>query len=156
MKFGEKVREARIDARLTQQEFADLIGVSLRTVTNYETGNRYPKKRSLYRKIAEVLHVDLNYLLTEDENYGPVVTTGQYGRVGSVQAREVLGQISAIFAGSELSEEDKDDLMQAIQEAYWIARKNHRKFGVHSLESSQMSVAVPEQEELPTGGMPGI
>lgn len=44
MKFCEKVKEARTKAGLKQDEFAKAIGVSLRTVSNYEAGTRYPKK----------------------------------------------------------------------------------------------------------------
>ena len=49
--------------------FAKAIGVSLRTVSNYEAGTRYPKKRETYYKMAEVLKVDVNYLLTDDEEF---------------------------------------------------------------------------------------
>ena len=55
MKFCEKVKEARTKAGLKQDEFAKAIGVSLRTVSNYEAGTRYPKKRETYYKMAEVL-----------------------------------------------------------------------------------------------------
>ena len=61
MKFCEKVKEARTKAGLKQDEFAKAIGVSLRTVSNYEAGTRYPKKRETYYKMAEVLKVDVNY-----------------------------------------------------------------------------------------------
>ena len=69
MKFCEKVKEARTKAGLKQDEFAKAIGVSLRTVSNYEAGTRYPKKRETYYKMAEVLKVDVNYLLTDDEEF---------------------------------------------------------------------------------------
>ena len=69
MKFCEKVKEARNKAGLKQDELAKAIGVSLRTITNYESGERYPKKREVYYKLADVLKVDVNYLLTEDEEF---------------------------------------------------------------------------------------
>ena len=69
MKFCEKVKEARTKAGLKQDEFAKAIGVSLRTISNYEAGTRYPKKRETYYKMAEVLKVDVNYLLTDDEEF---------------------------------------------------------------------------------------
>ena len=47
MKFCEKIKEARTKAGLKQDEFAKAIGVSLRTVSNYEAGTRYPKKREI-------------------------------------------------------------------------------------------------------------
>ncbi len=34
--IGEKIRDRRIDLRLTQSELAERVGVSLRTVSKYE------------------------------------------------------------------------------------------------------------------------
>lgn len=127
MKFSEKVKVLRTDAGLTQQEFANAIGVSLRTVTNYETGSRYPKKRELYAKMAEVLGADINYLLTEDEEF-ITKASAQYGDRGARQAQELLAGVSGLFAGGEMAEEDMDEMMLAIQEAYWKAKKKNRKF----------------------------
>ena len=127
MKFSEKVRQKRIDKGMTQQDFADALGVSLRTVTNYETGDRYPKKREMYSKIAAVLDVDTNYLLTEDEEF---LTTAslEYGARGARQAAELLSRVDGLFSGGEMAEEDMDEMMQAIQEAYWRAKKKNKKY----------------------------
>ena len=38
MKFCEKLREARTEAGMKQDELAKALGVSLRTITNYESG----------------------------------------------------------------------------------------------------------------------
>lgn len=47
MKFGEKIRMERKRAGLTQQDLADAVGVSLRTIANYERQGKLPKKRNL-------------------------------------------------------------------------------------------------------------
>lgn len=69
MKFCDKVKKERRAKGLTQQQFADMLGVSLRTITNYEKGESYPKQREIYGKMAEILGVDINYLLTENEEF---------------------------------------------------------------------------------------
>ncbi len=127
MKFSEKVRQKRIDKGMTQQDFADALGVSLRTVTNYETGDRYPKKREMYSKIAAVLDVDTNYLLTEDEEF-LTRASSEYGVRGARQAAELLSRVDGLFSGGEMAEEDMDEMMQAIQEAYWRAKKKNKKY----------------------------
>ena len=127
MKFSEKVKLLRVKKVMTQQDFASAIGVSLRTVTNYETGDRYPKKREMYAKIAEVLDTDMNYLLTEDEEFMTKVSD-MYGDRGVRQAEEILSQVSGLFAGGEMAEEDMDEMMLAIQEAYWMAKKKNKKY----------------------------
>ncbi len=127
MKFSEKLRQARINAGLTQSQLASELGVSLRTVTNYETGDRYPKKRELYKKMAEVLGVEVNYLLTEDEDF--IADAGEkYGAKGARQAQELLSEVTGLFAGGCLAQEDMDEMMRAIQDAYWIAKEKNRKY----------------------------
>ena len=53
MRFCEKLKEARTKAGLKQEELAKALGVSLRTITNYESGECYPRKRDIYHKLAE-------------------------------------------------------------------------------------------------------
>ena len=48
MRFCEKLKEARTKAGLKQEELAKALGVSLRTITNYESGECYPRKRDIY------------------------------------------------------------------------------------------------------------
>ena len=127
MKFGEKVREARKKAGFSQEEFAKEIGVSLRTVTNYETAQVYPKKREVYYKIAEVLGVDVDYLMTESDAFISDAAS-KYGARGARQAKELMEEVTGLFAGGEMAEEDMDVMMKAIQDAYWIAKENNRKY----------------------------
>ena len=127
MKFCEKIREARKNAGLKQDEFAKAIGVSLRTVSNYESGERYPKKRETYYKIAEVLKVDVNYLLTDDEEF-LLEAEAKYGTKGARQAKALVAEVSGLFAAGELADEDLDEMMKGIQEAYWIAKEKNKKY----------------------------
>ncbi len=126
MKFAEKLRGARMACKLTQQQLASAIGVSLRTITNYETGDRYPKQREVYQKLADVLHLKRSYLLSEEEEFLNMedVDNGSRGRK---QAEQLIAGISGLFAGGELSEIDKDAVMEALQEAYWDAKRENRK-----------------------------
>ena len=127
IKFCEKVKEARTKAGLKQDEFAKAIGVSLRTVSNYEAGTRYPKKRETYYKMAEVLKVDVNYLLTDDEEF-LLNAESKYGSKGARQAKKLMAEVTGLFAGGELADEDLDEMMKGIQEAYWIAKEKNKKY----------------------------
>ena len=63
MRFCEKLKEARTKAGLKQEELAKALGVSLRTITNYESGECYPRKRDIYHKLAELFHTEENWLM---------------------------------------------------------------------------------------------
>ena len=44
------------------------------------------------------------------------------------QLEELVGAVSGLFAGGELTEEDRDAAMEAIIAAYWAAKKESRKY----------------------------
>ena len=126
MKFGEKVRRLRNEKGLSQTELGKLCGLSLRTIRNYEVDGRYPKQREVYSKLAAALGCDVNYLLSENEEF--VLQAKQtYGYQGAGDAEELIADISALFAGGELSEDAKDGVMRALQDAYWMAKEKNRE-----------------------------
>lgn len=70
--IGEKIRESRARKNLTQAELAEKSGLTIRTVSKYETETVVPRGRNLY-KLAEVLGVSEAYLSrpdVEDPSYG--------------------------------------------------------------------------------------
>lgn len=65
---GSRIKEVRIHLRLSQHEFSRKLGVSSFTLSNYETGKRYPDSRFLL-KFKELTNVDLNWLFGGEEVY---------------------------------------------------------------------------------------
>lgn len=127
MTFGEKIKAQRTLRGMDQAEFAVLIGVSRRTLINYEIYGRHPRTRDDYKRIANTLGVDVNYLLTEEEDF--VLSAGeQYGSRGRKSAQELVQEVSGLFAGGELADEDLDEMMKGIQQAYWIAKEKNKKY----------------------------
>ncbi len=130
MKFGEKVRAARMAAGMTQLELAERSGISLRTIQNYESGERLPKQREYYSFLAGALDMTEEDLRDEGRD-APLPVRG------SRPAREVtrlLREIRALYAGGELAEEDMDAMMRAVQDAYWIAKESRRRSARHGEE----------------------
>lgn len=127
MTFGERIRELRTQKGLTQPQLAESIGVSVRTIKSYELGTSLPKTRETYQKLAEFFDVNINYLLAEDEQF--ILEAGAtYGSRGKQQAHALIAEVSGLFAGGDIAEEDMDEMMKAIQDAYWIAKKRNRKY----------------------------
>lgn len=126
MKFGDKVKEQRTRLGMTQDDLAKELGVSRRTVCHYEEGTTYPQNREVYVKLAGIYKVDVNYFLTEDEEF-LTEAAEKYGRRGRSQAQAVLDQASALFAGGELSDEDKLAFLHEIQGLYFDSKERASK-----------------------------
>jgi len=127
MKFGEKLKALRLERNLSQKALADLTGITVRTIQNYETTDMLPKKRDTYDMLAKVLAVDVSELMGESEDF--ILNAGeQYGSRGARQAQAILDQVNGLYAGGELSEEDMDAFNRALQEAYWEAKAINQKF----------------------------
>lgn len=127
MNFGKKLKEQRTKHNYTQAELAEKLNVSLRTINNYENYNRYPKQRDVYYRLAEIFSVDVNYFLSENTEF-VIAAHEKYGPRSAKQAAELIDEVNGLFAGGQLAEEDIDNMMMAIQKAYWIAKENNRKY----------------------------
>ena len=126
MTFADKLKKERAKLQMTQVEFADHIGISYRMLQNYELGKNHPRTRDVYQKIATALGLDVNYLLTENEEFVMGIAE-QYGARGAQGATKVLSDVKALFAGGEMAEEDMDVFMKAVQDAYWEVKKINKE-----------------------------
>ena len=97
-------------------------------ITRYEHDLSVPRYKDAYKKIADFFEVDVNYLLTEDEEF-VVQASEQYGSRGLKQAQDIIDGMSGLFAGGTLSEQDKDAVMKALQDIYWESKaRNVEKY----------------------------
>lgn len=130
MEFKDKIRGIRKQMGLSQTEFAQKIGIGMRTVQNYEMGVRLPTHEIL-KKISRTLDVPVDYLLDEKELF--VYNAAQDGGTRSkTQALQFIDSANALFAGGELNDEDRDLVMQALQDMYWKAKQNNKKYSKKS------------------------
>ena len=126
MKFGEKLTLLREKRGLRQADVASMVGISRRNYISYETEGRYPRNRDIYRRLSEVFGCDVNYLLTEDEEF--IARAGEeFGASGKREAEKLVGQLVGMFAGGELSEDDKDAVMRALTQAYFECKQDNKK-----------------------------
>ncbi len=127
MKFGEKVKKLRKDLKLSQGELAEKIGVSARSVAAYEAGTSYPRYKETYEALAAALGVDVNYLRTEEEEFLEDVGR-QFGTRGQRQAAAILNEAAGLFAGGELSEEDKLAFLTEMQQLFLDSKQRAKRF----------------------------
>ncbi len=124
MEFTEKLQKLRKDKGFTQAELAEQVGVSCRCIQNYELGARYPK-RDILNKLCTVLGTRIEYLVSSDDFIG--IVRAEDGSSGVASAQRLLDCAGALFAGGDMSEEDKDKVMLALQNIYWKSKeKNNR------------------------------
>lgn len=126
MTFAEKLRKARKDKKLSQSELAELVGVHYRTIQNWEKGHRKPSNFELLKKLADSLSVPADFLCSDVDIL--IMTAGEKGGPRAARDMEALiTEVTGLFAGGELAEEDKDNLIAAFNKAYWIAKAENEK-----------------------------
>lgn len=139
-RFPEKVKDARSELGLSQSQLGEIAGVSLRTILAYEKGEKKPRQCTML-KLAKALKVSVKFL-SDDNCENPVEDIEKDGyieeareRYGSRGARDVeklLAENTALFAGGELSQDQKDAFFQAVMTAYVTCKEEaKRKFGQH-------------------------
>lgn len=138
MKFAEKLKDLRQKQGLTQKEVAQAVGITSRTYGSYEQEGRYPRDREIYSRLAEVFDCETNYLLTEDEEF-IAEATAQYGKRGKRQAEELVTELTGMFAGGELSDQDMDAVMLELQRAYFDCKKDNKKYTPKKYRKSKKS-----------------
>ncbi len=127
MNFGEKLKTLRSKKNLTQADISEKLGVSLRAVRGWESGNRLPRDRAIFYKLAEILECDVNYLLTEEDAFVSDVSDS-YGAKSGQQARDILDQAKALFAGGAIPEEDQLQFLTDLQTIYLDSKQKAKKF----------------------------
>lgn len=121
MDFAEKLRILRTNLKLTQQDIANLSGVSLRTYKAYELGERTPRNHEVLIKLANVFEVDVDSLINDEEEF--VLNIEQkHGELAKKDAKEIIEGVLGLFAGGQMSLEDKKAVLDALEEAYYIAK----------------------------------
>jgi len=127
MSFGSHVREYRQLADMTQTELAEKVGVSLRTLQNYESNVNYPSNMLIVKKMADALGVKTGDLM-EETDYDIIEAGVRGGSKAQKEVFHLVNQIRAMFTGNVLDEDDKDAALRALIDAYWDAKKENPKY----------------------------
>lgn len=136
--FSEKVKSARSELGLSQKQLAELVGVSSRSIQVYERGEKMPRQSTMFR-LAKALKVSVKFL-SDDDCKNPLEDIDKdgyieeawknYGSRGANDIDQLLADNTALFAGGELSQEQKDAFFQAVMTAYVTCKEEaKKKFG---------------------------
>ena len=127
MLFGDRIKELRNLADMSQQELANRTGLSLRSIQNYESNQRYPKDVAILNKLCAALGTTIEELMKEEDQF-ILEAASKFGSRGKNDAEKLIEEVGVLFAGGELNEEDKDKVFRAITEMYWKAKDNNKKY----------------------------
>lgn len=136
--FAEKIKEARVSLGLSQLQLGERVGVSVRSILAYEKGEKFPRSTTML-KLAKALKVSVKFL-SDDECENPIEdiekdgymeeARAMYGSKGARDMETLLADNAALFAGGELSQDQKDAFFEAIMKAYITCKEEAKtKYG---------------------------
>ena len=65
MSIGEKIVEARKANNLTQEQLAELMGVTRQSISRWEQNQAYPEMEKILR-LSDILNISCDYLLKDN------------------------------------------------------------------------------------------
>ena len=96
-----------------------------RTIQRYECGTSRPRLDAAEK--LKALNISVDQLLGTD---GMLVAQAaeQYGARGAKQSQQLTDEVTGLFTDGELAQDDMDVMMQAIMDAYWLAKEKNKKY----------------------------
>ncbi len=127
MKFPERLKLKRQEARMTQDQLAKAAGLTTRTIQNYELGARRPKNDAVIDKLAEALGITYEELM----GIGDVYIMDAQAKGGAAAARDmedIVDEVVGLFAGGTMDDDALDGVYRALSQAYWDAKDRNKKY----------------------------
>ena len=121
MPFNQRLKELRLQNNLSQSKLARELDIATRTYIYYETGQKYPSLK-LLTKFADFFNVSISFLMEgqDDEQV-------QDNNLRKLRTEQLVEEICGRFAEGDLSESEKDAVMEAVQEAYQKAKSKNKQ-----------------------------
>lgn len=128
-KLPEKMKFKRKELHLHQDQLAELVGVSKRSIAAYETGGVTPRGKTLL-KLADALQVSTDYLSNDSIDVAPKAEEKNavvMDAVGMQDMMSLLTQTTALFAGGSIDQSAKDAFFESVMKAYLMCKEEARK-----------------------------
>lgn len=120
MTFPERLKMLRDDKGFTQQQLAEVLNITVSSVSHYENGSRQPSIEILIR-LADVMNVSVDYLVgTTNTNIRPEVMNKQYYK--GISTGELLQRALQL---DQSHRESLSYLLKCIELEQIISNKEH-------------------------------
>lgn len=143
MDFGDRLRKLREASGLSQHALADAAKVSRNSIMNYETHRRMPKDLGIVNRLASALATDI-YALMDEKDYILMDAEEKGGAKARRDLQVLSNQVTALFAGGELGDDDMEAALRAITEAYWIAKEVNKKYTPKKYRRAEKAASKPD------------
>lgn len=127
MKFGQRLKILREEQGLTQEDLAKMIGVSSKTVSRYESGESNPRYPKIYDSLAQALEIDKHELLSDEDAFVLSIKE-KFGSYDANYASDLVNGMVGLMAGGDITDDDKRVILETLQEAFIISKKENKKF----------------------------
>ena len=124
--FAERLRKLRENAGLTRAQLGEKVGVSGRSIINYENGERIPFGDTC-AKMAQTFGITTDELLgvsnpqlemAKAEALDSMQSTN--GRSGAARLEHALNTVGSVLAGGELSETQAQEYIFEMQKMHFL------------------------------------
>ena len=122
-KIGERIKTLRKRKHWTQDELAHHLEVAPSSVGSYERGSRQPTIENLIR-MSRYFNVSLAYLLCQSDD---ARTLEAYQKEDTTDIKELLRDQAVMFNGLELSDGDKQRVMDILIGLFYHELGNLKK-----------------------------
>jgi len=103
--FSERLKELRIEQRMTQEQLAEKFFLNKSSVSRYERGQQVPEV-DLLQSIADYFDVSIDFLLGRTDIKNPYVEEKE---------KDATIPIAAHFKGKEMTEEQRKRIEKFIE-----------------------------------------
>ena len=137
MTFAETLHNARTAMNLTQKELAMLSGVSLRSIQYYELGEKVPKHKTVYAKLAKALGINEDSFFADEIALPAEPKEESIAEKSKRQAETIVRNFRIAIATDALMDDDLDYVKDAVLQIYQDAKAFNARFRVQNAEEKK-------------------
>ena len=124
--ISQRIKELRLENKLTQKELSDFLGLTPKMISFYELGQRVPPS-DIILKLADKFKVSTDYLLGNDTPAAEKPAAPSKRDMNDLA--KFLNKTEVMFDGDtyNLSEEDQQKLRNALEFVFWDAKRQNKR-----------------------------
>lgn len=124
--ISQRIKELRLENKLTQKELSDFLGLTPKMISFYELGQRVPPS-DIILKLADKFKVSTDYLLGNETPAAEKPSAPSKRDMNDLA--KFLNKTEVMFDGDtyNLSEEDQQKLRNALEFVFWDAKRQNKR-----------------------------